>query len=174
MPHPPVFRAPKLAEHTVAQRSVLIFASGFGAGYSPLASGTVATLFAIPLYFLLFHPLNGPQPWQAPAYLALLLLFFAAGVSASTYAESVLDSKDPHYVTIDEFVGFFVSMFLVPVSVASVTAAFFLFRLFDVWKPNPIRRSQLMPNGVGIMIDDVLAGVYTCIILNMVFRFFIN
>lgn len=176
MPHPPVYKTLSVTdpEMPLLQRMTLFFASGFGAGYSPLASGTVATIFAIPFYLVLFQPLNHLVPWQIFAYLALLLLFFAAGVSASTQAESLLQQKDPHFVTVDEFAGFFMTMFLVPFSVQSLVAGFFLFRLFDVWKPWPINSSQNLPHGLGIMIDDVLAGIYSCIVLNILFRLVIG
>lgn len=150
---------------------ILGFASGFGTGFFPVASGTVATALAIPLYFLLLHRLNAWGPGLI-GYAAVVAALFAAGTMASTEAESHWGEKDPHRVTIDEVVGYFLCLFLVPISEFSVLAAFFLFRLFDVWKPWVIRRSQDLPAGLGIMVDDALAGALTCVLLNVAFRLF--
>ncbi|MCX7011966.1 MAG: phosphatidylglycerophosphatase A [Candidatus Sumerlaeota bacterium] len=155
---------------TPLRRAILFFASGFGAGYSPIASGTVASAVAIPIYLLVLDQLNRPG-WPLAIYLAIVAALFAAGVWASTEAERVLKEKDPHFVTIDEIVGFFASLILVPISWKTLAAAFFLFRLFDVWKPWPIRRSQSLPGGLGIMIDDLLAGAYACVVLQVTVYF---
>jgi phosphatidylglycerophosphatase A len=140
------------------RRAALLFASGFGAGYCPVASGTVASALAVPIYFLILHPLNRPG-WALAGYGAVVAGLFAAGVFASAEAERVLQRKDPHFVTIDEIVGYFFCLVLVePITWRTVAASFLLFRLFDVWKPWPIRRLQSIRGGLGIMIDDVAAG----------------
>ncbi len=146
----------------------MFFASGFGTGYSRFASGTVATAVAIPLYFLLLHPFN--QGWQAIIYAAIVIGLFCVGVMASNEAERALQKKDPHFVTIDEIVGYFICLFLIPISWTTIIVSFFVFRLFDVWKPWPIRKLESAGGGMGIMIDDVAAGIYTWIVLMLVFR----
>jgi phosphatidylglycerophosphatase A len=92
----------------------------------------------------------------------------ALAVWGSNYAEKHYKEKDPGKVVIDEIAGFFFAMFLIPTTIAWVVAAFFIFRAMDVWKPGPIRPSQNLGGGVGIVIDDVLAGILTCAILHAV------
>lgn len=171
MAYPSIIKMPDLSRQNLSafERLTLFFASGFGAGYAAYASGTVASAMAFVPYMAL-HALNRPSLPPAAAYLAILAVVFVAGVRASTHAESILREKDPHYVTIDEFIGQWVALFLVPISAASLITGFFLFRLFDVWKPWPVRQSQSLPNGMGIMIDDVLAGIYACAVLHVIFR----
>jgi phosphatidylglycerophosphatase A len=98
----------------------------------------------------------------------MVLIVTALGIWASGYAERVYGEKDPHRVVIDEIAGFFVAVFLLPWDWRWIGAAFFLFRLFDVWKPWPIRRLQALPGGWGIMVDDLLAGTYTGLLLHAV------
>jgi phosphatidylglycerophosphatase A len=149
---------------------VMFFASGFGAGYSPFASGTVATAVAIPLYFLLLYPFR--EGWHLIIYAAIVAGLFCAGVMAATEAERALKEKDPHFVTIDEIVGYFVCLFLIPISWTTIILSFFVFRLFDVWKPWPVRKLESIGGGMGIMIDDVAAGIYTWIVLMAVSKIF--
>ncbi|MBI1785643.1 phosphatidylglycerophosphatase A, partial [Candidatus Sumerlaeota bacterium] len=99
-------------------------------------------------------------------YLGIVAAVSLLGTWAADFAEKYHAEKDPHKVVIDEIAGFFVSMFLVPWNWPCVAAAFFLFRFFDVWKPYPIRGLQRLPGGIGIMIDDLLAGVYTCVLIH--------
>ena len=139
--------------------AVKCFSSVFFIGYIPLASGTFGTAFAVLPYLLL----RGNMLIYLPA---TVLLFFA-GVFASTEAEKLLGEKDPHKVVIDELVGFLVTMAFVPAGIPYIIAGFCLFRLFDIWKPYPIRGLQALPGGWGIMIDDVLAGVYANLVLQI-------
>ncbi len=162
----------EISDSRITHRILMFLASGLGAGYSPIASGTVATAVAIPIYFAAFHPLNHLNLLHAGIYLVLLAFLFLLGVYVSTKAELALKEKDPHYVTIDEIAGFMMTMFLVPFSSKSIIAGFFLFRLFDVWKPYPIRQIQILRGGWGVMIDDMLAGLYSCICLQILFRVF--
>ena len=133
----------------------------FFIGYIPLASGTFATAFSILPYCCL--KLGG----SALFYLIVTLVLFFAGVFASTEAEKLLGEKDPHKVVIDELVGYLITMAFIPFGIPYIVAGFFLFRLFDIWKPWPIRGLQELPGGWGIMIDDVLAGVYANIVLQV-------
>ena len=142
---------------------VKCFSSVFFIGYIPLASGTFATAFAVLPYLLL----RG----SAALYIAATVLLFFAGVFASTEAEKLLGEKDPHKVVIDELVGYLVTMAFVPLDSSGIifyiTAGFLLFRFFDIWKPYPIRGLQDLPGGWGIMIDDVVAGLYANIVLQV-------
>ena len=149
------------------RRIVLFFTSGFYSGYIPFASGTFGTAVAVALYWpaagLNRLPSEGGRPLL---YVALTIAIALLGTWGADYAEKVYGEKDSGKVVIDEIAGFFVTMFLVPWTWYWVAAGFFIFRLFDVLKPPPIDRLQKLKGGVGIMIDDLLAGVYGCIVLH--------
>lgn len=136
--------------------------TGLGTGYAPIAPGTAGSLLGLVLIYL--FPLNS---WY---WLALTWLFFFIGVWTSTIIEKE-KGEDPPIVVIDEVVGQWVALLFLPVySVKVFVLAFLLFRLFDVRKPPPIDQSQNLKAGYGIMIDDVIAGVYANIILQLIFR----
>ncbi|MFH0793411.1 MAG: phosphatidylglycerophosphatase A [bacterium] len=143
----------------------LFLASGFYSGYFPIASGTAATLVAMGLYFFA-APLNTPESFRS--WLIFLLVVISIGIFVSDRAEKLLGQTDPHEIVIDEIIGYFVAMTLLPLTAPNLVGAFLLFRLFDVWKPFPIRTLQLLPGGRGVMADDLLAGVYACIVLHLV------
>ena len=147
---------------------ILAFTSGLGSGYAPVASGTFGTAVAVALYLPLADlnrtPSDGGMLW---AYLLIVATVTGLGIWASNYAEKYYGKKDPGEVVIDEIAGFFVSMLLVPFTWGWIAAAFFVFRAFDVWKPYPIDSLQRLGGGLGIVIDDVLAGVYTCVTLHL-------
>jgi phosphatidylglycerophosphatase A len=127
-------------------------AFGFGSGLSPKMPGTVGTLAAVPLYWLLVQlPL-----W---AYLVIVLCAFVAGIFWCERASSQLGVHDHGGIVWDEFVGFWITMIAVPLVWYWVLLGFVLFRLFDILKPWPIRwADKTLGGGFGIMIDDVLAG----------------
>jgi len=134
--------------------------TGLFTGYFPVAPATFSSLFVlVPAYFLAPLPL-----WHA---LAIVAVFFV-GVPVSTELEKVW-GKDPGRVTIDEVVGTLITFFLIPVSLWGLVPGFFLWRFFDIVKLPFIDRSQKLPGGWGIMIDDVLAGVCA----NLALRLFI-
>jgi phosphatidylglycerophosphatase A len=136
---------------------ILLIATVGGAGYFPLASGTLASGLAVLPYFLL----RG----HTGLYIGITIALFAIGVWSSRQAEQLLKQTDPHAVVIDEVTGYLIAVACLPHHWFYPLAAFFLFRLFDIWKPFPINRSQNLPGGWGIMVDDVLAGIYTNLIL---------
>jgi phosphatidylglycerophosphatase A len=138
----------------------LMLASFFGAGYFPVASGTLASALAMLPFFWL-----RPHPW---AYLLAVVIGFALGVWTSTAAEKILKEKDSHKIVIDEVVGYLIAAAFLPHFWFYPLAAFFLFRLFDVWKPGWIRYSQMLPGGYGVMVDDVLAGLLANLCLQVV------
>ncbi len=138
------------------------FGTGLGTGYAPIAPGTAGSLLGLVLFFL--FPLNG---WY---WLAITVLVFFIGVWTSTIIEKE-KGEDPPIVVIDEVVGQWVALLFIPFySLKIYILAFLLFRLFDVRKPPPIDQSQRLKAGYGIMIDDVLAGIYANIILQLIFR----
>lgn len=134
-----------------------LIATFFGIGKLPWAPGTFASLAAVPL----FYPLINDPPLHA----AVLVVVYFAGVYAAGQAEKDMKEKDPSCVVIDEVLGMGVAMLWVPVIVGIpqwpfVVMAVILFRIFDIWKPYPIRRLEKFPGGWGIMTDDLLAGFY--------------
>lgn len=137
---------------------ILFIAEGAYAGRSPFAPGTAGTIVGVLLYFLIR---NCSPVW----YLAVCLGTIVIGTWAAGRAEEILGKKDASPIVIDEIAGFFVSMFMVPAGWGYVVAGFFLFRLFDIWKPWPLQQVQDLHGGPGIMLDDVGAGIYTNIVL---------
>ncbi|QGU31809.1 phosphatidylglycerophosphatase A family protein [Thermochromatium tepidum] len=141
-------------------------AFGFGSGLAPKAPGTFGTLAAIPIYLLM-----SPLAW--PYYLGLVILFSLIGIWACDRTARELDAKDPAAIVWDEFVGFFITMLVVPYSLLMsaqgwvwVLAGVLAFRLFDIWKPWPIQViDERVGGGLGIMLDDILAGIMAALTL---------
>jgi len=136
-------------------------ATGFGAGYLPKAPGTWGSLLALPLHFFLRQ--------LAPNHYALALgaIFFIAVITAGQ-AEKILDRKDPGVVVIDEVIGMLITLIAAPDNPWIWLLGFGLFRFFDICKPYPIRLiDQRLNGGLGIVLDDVLAGIYSLIILQI-------
>jgi phosphatidylglycerophosphatase A len=147
-----------------------LLASGFGSGLSPVAPGTAGSAVALALAWSLAHLLDPSQGPSIAAGVGLLvsgLGIAAVGVPLSTRVARAIGAKDPGCVVIDEFAGQFLASSPVPLfrfpspafAAAAWIASFLLFRLFDVWKPGPVHRVQDLPEGWGIVVDDVLAGL---------------
>jgi phosphatidylglycerophosphatase A len=141
----------------------LIMTTGCFSGYAPIASGTAGTVVAIPLYLLLVK-----LGWIP--YLVISVILFWIGVQGADRTEAVTQLKDNGIIVIDEIVGYLVTMLFLPQRWTMIILGFFVFRLFDIVKPYPIRKLDLNPNlkGFGVMIDDLLAGVYGNIVLQLV------
>lgn len=131
-----------------------------GVGYIPLAPGTAASLlFALFYKFFLVH-----LTW--PLYLLFLLLLFSLGViSASQFARE-LGQNDPRQIVVDEVCGQLVACFAIPQDWLTICLSFLLFRFFDIVKPFPIRKIERLPLGWGIMADDIVAAIYSSLILH--------
>ncbi len=153
---------------TLSRRVIHWLAQGFGAGRLPYAPGTFGTLVAVPIYLLLAEL----APWL---YGAVVLLLFALGVWAASITGHDLGAHDHQSIVLDEVVGFLITMFLAPPGWMWIVVGFVLFRLFDTWKPYPIRLiDRRLNNGLGCMLDDVLAGVYALILLQGAVYFYPN
>ncbi len=139
-----------------------IIATFFGIGYFPAAPGTAATAVGIGLVYLMKDN-NG-------IYLGCTVFLIIAGIAASSYLEKILKEKDPGIVVIDEVVGILIALAGIPFSWPIAICGFFLFRAFDMFKIYPINKIESMPGGWGIMLDDVMAGVYTNIALTIALR----
>ena len=136
-----------------------LFGSGLFSGYAPFASGTVGSAVGLALYWI---PGFERPEWIIPV--TALALFF--GVLASTRMERAY-GHDPSQVTIDEVVGMWISLLLVPKTLPVSVVGFIIFRALDIVKPPPARRFDRMAGGAGIMLDDVVAGLYTNILLRL-------
>ncbi len=134
---------------------------GLGSGLVPKAPGTFGTLMAIPLWLLL-------QPLSLPVYLAVVLVAFGFGVFCCGYTAKAMGVHDDGSIVWDEFVGLWITMCAVPAEPLWILAGFALFRLFDILKPWPIKwLDKQVHGGFGIMIDDVLAGVFAAVLLQL-------
>jgi len=141
---------------------ILLLATGFGVGYSPIAPGTLGTLIAIPIYYFL-------STIPSPLYEITLIAFLFLSVWISENAEIFFGKKDDTRIVIDEMIGFLIAMLWVPKTTRFIIIGFFLFRFFDILKPFPIRGlEKRLKGGFGVVLDDVLAGVYANIILEIV------
>jgi phosphatidylglycerophosphatase A len=138
-------------------------ATGFGSGYSPVAPGTAGSAVGL----LLFVPLRLlPERGQ----LLATALVFVLGIAASTHVARRIARKDPGIVVIDEVVGVWASLLFLPFTPAVAALGFLLFRLLDMIKPYPARQFEALPEGLGIMADDLMAGIYANLLLRVVAR----
>jgi phosphatidylglycerophosphatase A len=138
-----------------------LLAVGLGSGLSPVAPGTAGTLFGVPLYL-------AASALSTTHYLVLCAALFLVGVWACGAASRALDVHDDPRIVLDEVVGFLVAMAGTPPSWASVAAGFALFRALDILKPWPIYvLDRRLGGGLGIMLDDVLAGVWVAVVLHL-------
>ncbi len=148
----------------VLKDPVCFLAFGFGTGLAPKAPGTFGTLAAVPFYYLL-------SSLPLPAYLGLCLLMFLAGIWLCGRCEQILGIQDHSGIVWDEIVGFLIAMAAAPIKPSAVIAGFLLFRLFDVLKPWPIAWfDRRLHGGLGVMLDDVLAGCYAWLCLFALLR----
>jgi len=143
----------------------IIIATGFGAGFSPFAPGTVGAALAT----LVWYALSVLTPSSLLCITILLILLFSVlGVLSANALEPVW-GKDPSRVVVDEMVGVWIALLAVtPFNWYYMLLAFILFRLFDIFKPMGIRRMENIKGGLGVMMDDILAGVYSCILILIV------
>jgi phosphatidylglycerophosphatase A len=141
-------------------RFVLLIASGFGSGYSPIVPGTTGTLVAIPVFLIL-------SAIPSPGYEITVAAFFFLAVWTAGEAQAHWGVKDDQRIVIDEIAGFLVTMLWMPRTLISIILGFFLFRFFDIVKPPPVRRLEKIRGGYGVVLDDVLAGVYANIVLQL-------
>ena len=142
---------------------IQLFGTGFYSGFFPFASGTFGSLVALIVFlFSSFHL------WYN--LLALILIFYWIGVYTAKKIE-ILVGQDPSIVVIDEFVGMWISLLFIPISATSIIIGFILFRIFDILKPFPANYFNNRTGGNAIMLDDVIAGIYANLILQVVFIF---
>ncbi len=142
-----------------------IIGTGFFTGYLPIIPGTWGTWTAACLAWIFTNIFLFPI-WQVSLFGTVICFIF--GIYSAKYLSIISNNKDPSYIVIDEFAGIFLSYLLVPLTVTNFFLGFFIFRFFDIIKLWPIRNLEKLEGGWGIMLDDILAGVYTTIILFLI------
>ena len=166
----------------------VLFLATWGVGYLPLAPGTWGAAVGVGIYLLLhkasvlIYVFAQEHAWRFPtlegfhASLMLLVIFVLSlsGIWAATRAEKLLGRKDPGVVVVDEVAGQLIAFLFVPFNRAPwmIFAGFLAFRLFDIWKPYPIRRLEALEGGLGIMADDLLAGAYAAALTSFVINIY--
>lgn len=137
-------------------------AFGFGSGLSPVAPGTCGTITAILIYFFM-----AGLTWEL--YLGFIVVAFVVGIVISDEITKELKINDYKGIVWDEFIGYWLTMFLVPCGFVWIFLGFILFRWFDIWKPFPIKHlERCNHSGFAIMIDDVMAALYAWIVLQLI------
>ena len=126
-------------------------------GWAPVASGTVASALTIVVLWLL--------ALSRTEIIVVFVVVTVIGTWAAEHAERALGTKDPGAIVIDEVAGMTLSVLLLPLTVPVAILAFLLFRLFDIVKPTPARQAQALPGGAGVMVDDLIAGLYALVIV---------
>jgi phosphatidylglycerophosphatase A len=153
------------SRHKVWKNPWHFLAFGFGSGLAKFAPGTFGTLAAIPIYLLMVQ-----LPWLI--YALITLVAFVIGIHICQVTSDDLQVHDFSGIVWDEFVGFWITMFLIPPQWQWILLGFILFRFFDIVKPWPIRfLDKHVQGGFGIMIDDVLAGLFAWICLYLTVEF---
>ena len=127
-------------------------------GKSPFAPGTVGSLVALGVWFIL-------KPYIIdPLFLLITGGIFFAGIAVSTVLIEAWNKKDPKEIVIDEWVGMWISLYLVPHEIIWGLVSFFFFRLFDIFKPGPVQVMDDMDDSIGVMMADVVAGILACLV----------
>jgi len=136
----------------------VLIATWFGCGLSPVAPGTVGSLAALAIAYVL--------PWRPIYFAALAVVLLPVAIWSAGATARIANRKDPQIVVIDEVLGQWITLAGAAVlNWKSWLAAFLLFRLFDIWKPPPVRRLETFAGGIGIVADDMMAGLYGALVL---------
>jgi phosphatidylglycerophosphatase A len=147
----------------VTRLAVFLATAGY-TGYFPIAPGTVGSAVGLTVYGLLRW---SQTPLAPSTEIALIVALFLAGVWAATTAERYFGGIDPGPIVLDEVVGMLITLAFIPVGPSAAIAGFFLFRIFDVFKPFPARRLEALHGGVGVMADDAMAAIYANVSLRL-------
>lgn len=146
----------------MADKFIQLVATFFYMGKSPIAPGSVASIAGV-LFYVGFGEHLG-------VYLAMTLAITALGFWAGGKMEGIIKEKDPSSVVIDEVAGMMIAFFFLPVNMAVLVTTYFLFRAFDMFKIYPARDLERLGGGTGIMMDDIFAGIYTNLVMQIAVR----
>jgi len=156
-------------ENPIAARWASITATFFGIGWLRPAPGTWGSAATTLVWAAAAYAL--PPSLRTPATIALAILVVLVGIPAATRVARAYGKKDPQFVVIDEVAGQLVALIAVPLTWKYFLAAFILFRAFDIVKPPPVRQLEAIPEGAGIVLDDVAAGLYAFAIMHLLLHF---
>ncbi len=150
-----------------------IISTGLGAGYSPIAPGTAGSIVGAILFYgfnMAFNSYNLSTWWILFGNILLIVILYIAGLLAiqKTHKEW---NHDDNRIVIDEIIGIGITILATPLSWQIYVAAFVLFRVFDIWKPLFIRKLDNIKSDNGVLLDDVLAGIYANIVLQILIYF---
>ena len=148
---------------TRRQRLGRLLASSFGVGFIPILPGTLASVVGLVLYLFVRASLF--------SYLITVSVIFLVGVASSRSALQTTEEKDPSWIVIDEVLGMMISLFAIPPKVPFLVLGFVLFRLFDSLKVPPLDYFETLKGEWGILLDDVGAGIYANLLLQLILRF---
>lgn len=141
-----------------------IIATSFGVGYAPVAPGTAGAVLASAVAYLV-------QPYLSYTYFQyLLLILIVLGTILGIIATNNLEDewgKDPSKIVMDESVGQWITYLFIPFGLTNILLGLLLFRIFDIWKPLIIGRAEKLPGGIGVMADDILAGIFANVVLQI-------
>jgi len=147
----------------------MLIATFFGVGRLRPGPGTWGSLATVILWAVLAHAIS--PTLRTPVAIALAVLVTLVGIPAATQVARGSGKKDPQFVVIDEVAGQLVALIAVPLAWKSFVAGFILFRAFDIVKPPPVRQLEAIPEGAGIVLDDVAAGLYALGVMHLLLHF---
>ena len=145
-----------------------LIATFFHIGYLRPGPGTWGSAAAMLLWAALAHAL--PQALRTPTVIALAILVTLIGIPAATRVARAAARKDPQFVVIDEVGGQLIALIAAPLAWKTFLVGFILFRAFDITKPPPVRQLEKLPEGTGIVLDDVAAGIYALVVMQLLLR----
>ena len=160
---------PAVASRPRAAAWAWIVATFFGAGRTPVAPGTAGSAATVIVWYIVTR--WTPPLWQPWLAIALALIAIAIGIPAATRISRETGLKDPQMVVIDEVAGQLITFIAAPATWKTLLAGFILFRAFDTTKPPPVRQMERLPEGTGIVVDDIGAGVYAWIVMQILLHF---
>lgn len=145
-------------------------ATVFGTGYLRPGPGTWGSAVTVVLWGALAYSI--PSNRRTPMVIALAAAVIVTGIAAATQICRASGKKDPQFVVIDEVAGQLIALIAVPLAWQTFLTGFILFRVFDIIKPPPVRQLERLPEGTGIVLDDVAAGIYALLVMQILLRFF--
>ena len=146
----------------------LLTATFFGIGRIRPGPGTWGSAATVLIWAGIAYEI--PQNLRTPVVIALALLVILIGIPAATQVSRASGKKDPQFVVIDEVAGQLIALISVPLAWKTFLAGFILFRVFDILKPPPVRQLERLPEGTGIVLDDVAAGIYALLVMQVLLR----
>src|SRR5919108_4866294 len=168
----PASSLPSAPEHGASERAgtwAWLVATFFGVGRMRPGPGSWGSAATVVLWWFLSHWIG--SSWQTGTVIGLAVLATALGIPAATRVERESGRKDPQFVVIDEVVGQLIALIAVPVFWKTLLTGFILFRVFDTLKPPPVRQLEKLPEGIGIVVDDIGAGFYALAVMQALLHF---